>query len=818
MPPKNTKGKKEIKSTKTKTPKTQARSAKTKSTKAVKTQAVGSRKARTKTVKKVSKSIKKKSPDSVIVVLPDIDDIDLIDDEEEEVEKTSIEIPWLEKFKPKERSPARPHGNNVEYLVTAKPLLELLLSPSTNESRQTASPADRSQYAFSKFLHNKYMEYKEKYRIDYDKDDPISELIDKLNIGSQVEASLYNLQDESICYICNQKIAGKIEKKSTRAGIVNTYQWKQGEMEAEHILPFAYAAQYSCIPSKSMLANKHLLNIDDDGNLVINLDRNDPNVRDNKLIIHEDNVVTILTDNDIFLNKWQLLLSLLEMRVSHKCCNQVKKASLFIKRDQELGNLYILNNDIVNFFNAIVNEKSYGCPRIIEKSPLKTKNGRNKLINQCVDTYFLPVVEVINDMENTMKNDWYKFDKRVYPCNIYDEDSKQIKREPVVPSLQNIKKGSNEWSSFIEWNRLIRISNFFNYMPQGITQDIKGNEKYKYQQPYEIRDATINLINEKICSIRDIKLITEELTKYINNNFINKKIEYFNVEKIIKYLENDGNTRVPKRLNILIPKFISSYLNNIIVDNNIINTSIYIFSQIYSKNVNNPIVSGIPVDSYKDELLSLKNDVQKIIAEIITVIIYHKLLQEELIIRNLQYEQRSISNELKDFNIIGGETADITYMQILHSYTNPINNSNNVYLANAFLKADKLIETVDKINEAQKELESNEKVNEIYEAISQDDKSILDSYYNNKYQHNPNEHIDNSVNLKEICEDSYVNEDKNIDFTKKHRQIIKQGERNMQRMLEQQQRNNPRGPSIMNQDSDILTAAQDLLGLRKTDY
>ena len=30
----------------------------------------------------------------------------------------------------------------------------------------------------------------------------------------------------------------------------------------------------------------------------------------------------------------------------------------------------------------------------------------------------------------------------------------------------------------------------------------------------------------------------------------------------------------------------------------------------------------------------------------------------------------------------------------------------------------------------------------------------------------------------------------------------------MKRMLEQQQQNNPRGPSIMNKDNDILTAAQ----------
>ena len=59
-------------------------------------------------------------------------------------------------------------------------------------------------------------------------------------------------------------------------------------------------------------------------------------------------------------------------------------------------------------------------------------------------------------------------------------------------------------------------------------------------------------------------------------------------------------------------------------------------------------------------------------------------------------------------------------------------------------------------------------------------------------------------------QDSYVDENENIEYSKRHQNIIKQGERNMQRMLEQQQQNNPRRPSIMNKDNDILTVAQDL--------
>ena len=180
-------------------------------TKKQNTRSVSSKKSRAKTAKKISKSVKKKSPDSVIMVLPDIDidDVDL----EDEDQPTAIEIPWLEKFKPKKSSPARPHGNNVEYLVTAKPLLELLLSPDTKESRQTASPADRSQYAFSKYLLNIYNQYKLKYKSENDKNDPISQLIFDLGINDQVQESLRNLEDESICYICDQVIPGKKKNK-----------------------------------------------------------------------------------------------------------------------------------------------------------------------------------------------------------------------------------------------------------------------------------------------------------------------------------------------------------------------------------------------------------------------------------------------------------------------------------------------------------------------------------------------------------------------------------------------------------------------------
>ena len=284
-------------------------------------------------------------------------------------------------------------------------------------------------------------------------------MIFDLGINDQVQESLRNLEDESICYICDQVIPGKRRTKNGKT----TYEWNQGEMEAEHILPFAYAAQYSCIPSKNMLKIKEYLNLDDEGNLFIKLP-DDKSIKDGKLIFFEDGVETIINNNEIVLNKWQVLLSLIEMRVSHKCCNQVK-ASLFIKRDEINGNLYIMNNDIVNFFNAIVKQQSYGCPKVISKSPLVNKKGRQDLINICINRYFSPICRVINNMEDAMKNNWYEFDRRVYPCSLYDKESHTVENSFVVPSLENIEKGSIEWRNFIEWNRLIRISNFFNYMP-----------------------------------------------------------------------------------------------------------------------------------------------------------------------------------------------------------------------------------------------------------------------------------------------------------------------------------------------------------------
>lgn len=753
------------------------------------------------TLKKSSKTSRKKSPDSVIMVLPDID-IDEVDLEDED-QPTAIEIPWLEKFKPKKSSPARPHGNNVEYLVTAKPLLELLLSPDTTESRQTASPADRSQYAFSKYLLNIYNEYKLRYKSENRKNDPISQLIFDLGINDQVQKSLENLQDESICYICDQVIPGKTKTKNGK----KIYEWNQGEMEAEHILPFAYAAQYSCIPSKNMLKIKEYLNLDDEGNLFIQIP-DDKLTKDGKLIFFEDGVETIINNNEIVLNKWQVLLTLIEMRVSHKCCNQVKKASLFIKRDEDNGNLYIMNNDIVNFFNAIIKQQSYGCPKVISGSPLVNKKGRQGLINTCIDTYFSPICRVINSMEDAMKNDWYEFDRRVYPCSLYDKESNTIEDSFVVPSLENIEKGSIEWRNFIEWNRLIRISNFFNYMPNELIQQIRGDRKYIFQQPYEIRDGTINLINEKLMTNNEIKDISKYITEVIQASYL---VDTFKTDKVIEYMEKTVTGRMPKRINVLLPKFISVYVNSLVVDNNLINTAIYIFSHIYSLNVKDPIISGIALNKYKDEILEKKSNVMGILYEIIVRIMYYELLKSDFINETPSYEEMPITTQFEDFNIIKDTEYNITYKDIIIHYTNPI--KNDVYIAEAFFEADKLLETAEKVRESQL---NDENTDQLYEGIDNDNKEVLKMFYNNKYNITAEEPISQVVNLKEECKDSYVDENENIEYSKRHQSIIKQGERNMQRMLEQQQQNNPTRPSIMNQDNDILTAAQDLLGLRKS--
>ena len=38
-------------------------------------------------------------------------------------------------------------------------------------------------------------------------------------------------------------------------------------------------------------------------------------------------------------------------------------------------------------------------------------------------------------MEDAMKNNWYEFDRRVYPCSLYDKESHTVENSFVVPSL-----------------------------------------------------------------------------------------------------------------------------------------------------------------------------------------------------------------------------------------------------------------------------------------------------------------------------------------------------------------------------------------------
>ena len=77
----------------------------------------------------------------------------------------------------------------------------------------------------------------------------------------------------------------------------------------------------------------------------------------------------------------------------------------------------------------------------------------------------------------------------------------------------------------------------------------------------------------------EIKSISKYVTEVIQTSYL---VDTFKTDKVIEYMEKTVTGRMPKRINVLLPKFISVYVNNLVVDNNLINTAIYIFSHIFN--------------------------------------------------------------------------------------------------------------------------------------------------------------------------------------------------------------------------------------------
>lgn len=190
-------------------------------------------------------------------------------------------------------------------------------------------------------------------------------------------------EKSGICYICNKRI--------------------ESQMEIEHVLPFAFAVQYGGIGLKNywQIVKKDT-KINDNGDLVF--DFGDKPYKKAQYSYKTQNNEKmdkkfIINNNQVYLNKYELLFSLLEVRESHKCCNQIKSACIFIEKPP-FTNEYIPHIDgLKDYINEVKNSELYDCNSIeIVKDDVETIN--NNLIN-----YFHLIATILNKIENAITED-----------------------------------------------------------------------------------------------------------------------------------------------------------------------------------------------------------------------------------------------------------------------------------------------------------------------------------------------------------------------------------------------------------------------------
>lgn len=370
-----------------------------------------------------------------------------------------------------------PHAKN--YMTTASIFSRIL---NLELDRSEIEEPTKYQLEYTRYLINKFYNFihcDKKTNVDVFTSNFKSSIYGDIINDDKIELLHKFLKEEEKgkCYICNKTI--------------------KSQMEIEHVLPFAFAAQYGGIGVKNywQIVKKDT-KINNNGNLVFDFGDKpykkaqysyktaDKQKYDKKFIIN---------NNQVYLNKYELLFSLLEVRESHKCCNQIKSACVFIKRDGN-GEYAPYIDGLTEYVNDVQQSKLYDCEHI------EIDKGDIEKININLEKYFGLVANILNKMENKITEDFLTLDDQSSQTQLNNNEKERLKQfydivriasfEYIIPPHIAEKIGKVET---IENMHVIQAEKF---ILQAISKYSLKSDTYNNAEDYNSFSIISNKINE----------------------------------------------------------------------------------------------------------------------------------------------------------------------------------------------------------------------------------------------------------------------------------------------------------------------------------
>ena len=393
-----------------------------------------------------------------------------------------------------------------------QPVLEVLFGPTHKISRAGIERGTQSQLAYVNIFNDKKQLLSAAGNLNV-------AVQQKFGGQSAISEEAFNDLKNDCCYICGLPLAPY-------------------PVEIEHILPFSFALQFHAIVGKDMPKN---LRLDASCNLYTPTD-----------IFYKQK--KLFNANQIIYSAAQVNLLCLEVRNSHKCCNQVKTNMLFIKQNNDKSwepNYEYLNS----YLNA-----------------LYTSSTSAQYRNKGCDTGFCAI------FKRAFKNNI---------TNFVSARSEYLNRNYFSPICNIINTYTNEISNTQSpgWNLLLRFSNLSSYIDdEDFREAVTGQENKKRMSRAELFLAVGSYISSKY------KQFNSNVTV---KSFAQKAIALANVEpiksEIIRKFEADiGSARNP------INKFIGRGLNQ-----QMLSRSINIFAVLFAEKGQNHYFDN---NDYKNEV------------------------------------------------------------------------------------------------------------------------------------------------------------------------------------------------------------------------
>lgn len=467
-------------------------------------------------------------------------------------------------------------GDNRAPLSTARILLQVILGNETLIERGDVEASTKVQLEFSKWLKGKFCKFIDKLSKKKDTLGKEKEFIATMNqeinpyryffLNDKQEFDkekvknfrqcLLDIDEKGVCYICNKKIT-----KS------------HSSMEIEHILPFAVGSKFSAVIKKletSLI--KKLGSINSKGQLIYNIKNTssgEPGTASKKYVIaNADGVdkehTIIVTGGDIYMNSFEVLLSLLEIRESHRCCNQIKCACVFMERENKIGKYILKEKVLQDFINAIQKNKKYDCKSIFKTS--------EKIDNTNLKKYFKLIAHLINKSELNMFNQWKRLSGTL---------DKTI--------------GSNEWNRFLEYIKMVRISNFAAMIPPAVYETTEMSKAITYVSPYIVEKVVKDKLNKQYLVIKtkgkkgidkSLETLSNILDEILFSEGIGEKLN-----TLIEHInENRGEgdkaigTSRPSRNPVQDVEKMIRLCDKYFFNNELMNLSISVYAKIYASN------------------------------------------------------------------------------------------------------------------------------------------------------------------------------------------------------------------------------------------